>query len=57
MEKLTESFAMGGYAAYVWPSFLITALVMLGMMAVSMRSLRKAQKTLAELQESPGNEA
>jgi len=42
---------MGGYAMYVWPSFLIAALVMLGMVFVSMRSLKQAQKSLAELQE------
>ncbi len=41
---------MGGYAMYVWPSFAITALVMLGMIFASMRSLKRAHKTLAELQ-------
>lgn len=43
---------MGGYAGYVWPSFIIAAAVLLGMVIASMRSLRKAQKTLAELQQS-----
>jgi heme exporter protein D len=57
MEKLTEVLAMGGYAPYVWPSFIIAAAVMLGMVITSMRSLRKAQKTLAELQQSTRNEA
>lgn len=49
---------MGGYAPYVWPSFIIAALLMIGMVATSMRSLRKAQRTLLELQESAtsGNE-
>ena len=41
---------MGGYAAYIWPSFLITAITMWGMVYVSMRSLKRAQKELAELQ-------
>ena len=60
MEKLTEvlsspshdAFEMGGYAMYVWPSFIIAALVMSAMVIASMHSLRKAQKTLAELQQT-----
>jgi len=52
MEKLTEVLAMGGYATYVWPSFIIAAITMIAMVATSMRSLRKAQRTLAELQNS-----
>ncbi len=42
---------MGGYGHYVWPSFFITAAAMLGMVVVSVRSLKRAQKNLAELQE------
>jgi heme exporter protein D len=49
MEKLTEVLAAGGYAAYVWPSFFIAAVVMSAMAFSSIRSLRKAQKSLAEL--------
>jgi heme exporter protein D len=52
MEKLTELLAMGGYAAFVWPSFIIAAVVMTGAVTTSLRSLRKAQKALAELQRS-----
>lgn len=56
MEKLTEvlarAFEMGGYAIYVWPSFIIAAAVILAMVITSARSLRKAQKTLADLQQS-----
>lgn len=61
MEKLTELLAMGGYAAFVWPSFLTAASVMLGAFILSLRSLKKAQRTLARLQQSAlsssGNEA
>ena len=48
---------MGGYAVYVWPSFIAAALLMLWMVVTSVRSLKKAQRTLTELQESPPNEA
>lgn len=41
---------MGGYAIYVWPAFLLTALVMLLMTLASVRSLRRAHATLSQLQ-------
>jgi heme exporter protein D len=60
MEKLTEVLAqklsMGGYAAYVWPSFAVAAIVLIAMVIASLRSLRKAQHTLSELQNLPRNE-
>lgn len=53
MEKLTEVLAMGGFAAYIWPSFFLAALVLTWMTVLSLRSLRKAQRILAQLQERP----
>jgi heme exporter protein CcmD len=58
MEKLTQvsdaqtpSFLeMGGYASYVWPSFIITFIMISCMVVLSVRSLKRAQKNLAELQ-------
>ena len=55
MEKLTEVLAMGGYGAYVWPAFALAAILMAGMAWISLRSLRKAEKNLSELQ--PSHEA
>jgi heme exporter protein D len=52
MEKLTEVLAMGGYGAYIWPSFLVAVLVMAGMATASLRSLRRAHRALAHLQET-----
>lgn len=57
MEKLTEVLAAGGYAVYVWPSFIIAAAVMAAMAVSSIRSLKKAQKTLAELSATQQGEA
>lgn len=53
MEKLTEILTenMGGYALYVWPSFLIAGAVMFGMAAVSFYSLKRSQNALAKLQD------
>jgi heme exporter protein D len=56
MEKLTEVLAMGGYSAYIWPSFLLAGAVMAAMLAVSLRSLRKARGTLIHLQETSGSD-
>lgn len=43
---------MNGYAVYIWPSFVITAITMWGMVFVSVRSLKRAQKTLIDLQKA-----
>ena len=60
MEKLTEVLAqalsMGGYAAYVWPSFAIATLVLTGMVFASVRELRKAQRALNDLKSLQSNE-
>jgi heme exporter protein D len=60
MEKLTEVLAqqlsMGGYAAYVWPSFAIATLVLAGMVVASVRELRKAQRALNDLKSLQSNE-
>ena len=45
---------MGGYAAYVWPAFLIAALVMIGMLTTTLRTLRRREAALAELEKSGG---
>lgn len=48
-------FEMGGYAGYVWPSFAITALVMIGLLVVSLRELRRRERTLAALEAARPN--
>lgn len=46
--------AMGGYAAYVWPALALSAVVMIGCLVLSLRSLRAREATLAALEaESP----
>jgi heme exporter protein D len=47
---MTEFLNMGGYAAYVWPSYAIAAIVMLGLLLGSLRSLRQSERTLAALE-------
>jgi len=43
---MIDFFAMGGYAAYVWPSFAITAIVMFANLYFA---LRRRKKVIAEL--------
>lgn len=50
--SLAEFFHMGGYALYVWPSFGLTAAVLAGLLAVSLRGLRAREAALAALTES-----
>ena len=46
MDVIGEFLAMGGYAAFVWPAFGATALVMVGLLLVSLRSLRRQRRAL-----------
>ena len=41
---------MGGYAAYVWPAFGITAFVLVALALASLRSLRTREQVLEGLQ-------
>jgi len=37
---MMEFFAMGGYAAYVWPAYGLAAVILIGVWIASVRSLR-----------------
>ncbi len=54
MDKISSFLAMGGYAAYVWPAFAITAAVMIAMVATTLRSLRRREAALADLEKTRG---
>ncbi len=48
MEQVRGFLAMGGYGAFVWPAFGVTALVMGWLLAASLRRLRGLERALAE---------
>lgn len=48
-------FAMGGYAAYVWPAYGIAALVLIGFTLSSWRRLKAAERALERLSEADPN--
>jgi heme exporter protein D len=50
MERIQAYLAMGGYAAYVWPAVGVAAAVMVGQVIVSLRTLRRREAAMAELQ-------
>ena len=52
MDAIGQFFAMGGYAAYVWPAFAIVLVVMALMWFTSIRGWRKSEQTLAALRSS-----
>ena len=50
MDKIAAFLAMGGYAVYVWPAFLIAALIMIGLVVATLRTLRRRESAFAELE-------
>jgi heme exporter protein D len=52
---LTAYFAMGGYAAFVWPAYAIAAGVLGGLAIYSWRRHRASADALARLQPPAGN--
>ena len=41
---------MGGYGTYIWPSYGIAAVVMLGLLVTSLRAMRARRRELAVLE-------
>lgn len=52
MDRIAEFFAMGGYAAYVWPALGLTAAVMIGLAWQSWRRLRQEERDASKLERS-----
>jgi heme exporter protein D len=47
---MADFLAMGGYAWFVWPSYALAAAILGGMLATSLRRLRRAERRLAEIE-------
>jgi heme exporter protein D len=47
---MAKFFEMGGYAIYVWPAFAVAALVMIGLLVTSLRTLRAREAVLRRLE-------
>lgn len=55
MSGLDEFLSMGGYAAFVWPSFGVVAVVLVGLWLQSARALKQAEAALAETESTARN--
>jgi heme exporter protein D len=47
---LSEFFNMGGYAAFIWPCFIVSALFLLGLLVESQRRFKSVKITLDALE-------
>jgi heme exporter protein D len=54
--SLAEFFAMGGYAGFIWPAYGIAALVLVGVLAVSLQQLRQARELLRRYDPQSGSD-
>ena len=50
MGGLATFFDMGGYGLYVWPAYALAAIVMVGLMAASLRALKAREASLRALE-------
>mgnify|MGYP001967332601 FL=1 len=55
MAGITEFFAMGGYAEFIWPAFGIVLTVMAALWISSMRGWRESERTLDVLRKNRRN--
>ncbi len=51
MSAITNYLAMGGYAAYVWPAYALTAVVLGGLAFQSWRRYRDGTRSVERLQQ------
>ena len=57
MDSIGAFFAMGGYAAFVWPAFAVTLGLMGIFAALALRRLRRTERTLRALEQAAGRGA
>ena len=49
---MAEFFSMGGYAGFVWPAFLISIIVLAGLVINTLGNYRKQQEILSAVENS-----
>ncbi len=54
MDGLHEFFDMGGYAVWVWASYAVSALGLIGMLIWSVRTLKAREKEFEDLKNARG---
>ena len=51
---MSDFLSMGGYAVYVWSAYGVAAVVMIVLLATSLRALRRQQQEVRLLEEARG---
>ncbi len=54
MTTISEFFEMGGYAGFVWPSYAVTAVLLIALLVLSIRFFKSQQAALEDLQGEGG---
>ena len=54
---MADFFAMGGYAGFVWPAYIITIIVLIAAIVVSLQAHRSARQSVRRLEEDSGEDA
>ena len=49
---MSEFFAMGGYAAFIWPAYAVATLLLFGLLALSLKSMREREALVESLRSS-----
>ena len=57
MTTISDFLAMGGYAAFVWPAFAVTAVVLVALLVASRRGLKAREAMLRALEAARGRDA
>ncbi len=55
MDAVMEFLRMGGYAAFVWPAYGLTVLVMGGMLGLTLKGLRARRRELQAFEAVAGS--
>jgi heme exporter protein D len=48
MDMIRDYLAMGGYAAFIWPAFALSFIVLVGLMVTSLKNLKASERALDE---------
>ena len=54
---MSDFFNIGGYGTYIWSSYALTAVVLIGFVVASLRSLRAREAQLSALEEDQKGDA
>jgi heme exporter protein D len=57
MKAVVDYLSMGGYAVYVWPALGLTAAVLIGLLVVTLRTLRARERQLSLLEKGAGRDS